>query len=271
MEYRTQKDIERTRRTRRRRILPAIMFGLGLLLVAFSTFQLAQGIREDAQAAQEYDALRDLGASIWRPSEIQAGTLPGEAENANELPRPERPEEAMRELLAINSDFIGWIRIPGTAVDYPVVRGGDNVRYLYTTFGGESNPAGTIFMDYRAAQGFHTPTTILYGHNMRNDTMFSSLLRYQDPDFLARYPEINIMTLDGVRYTYRIFRVWETDAWDPVNHLDFSDADAAAAFFAPWVNDASRVLVLSTCIDDISWDVRFLVAAVLVEDGTATA
>jgi len=238
------------------------MFGLGALLVIFSAFQLLQGAREDAAAVGEYGDLRDLGAEIWSPSDT-AESLP-EAEDAVAVPNP------MLGLLEINSDFVGWIRVPGTSVDYPIVRGADNAVYLYTTFGGEQNPAGAIFMDYRARDGFGTPVTILYGHNMRNGTMFASLHQYKDPDFLARYPEITIMTVDGTLHTYRIFDVRYTDAWDAVYRLDFKDIDQAEAFFAPWgMADASHVLVLSTCVDGAGRDARLLVSAQLVHTQTA--
>jgi len=156
-------------------------------------------------------------------------------------------------------------------------------------------------MDYRCADGFDAPVCIIYGHNMRNDTMFSPLIRYLDPDFMADHPEIHIITADGEKAVYRIFEARLTDAWDEVYALDaaaiteatatlhgaasvsdatsVSDADASAgtdtgpdtdagpdAGAGPDAAlatdaDASRLLVLSTCVDRADQDARLLVFA----------
>ena len=85
-----------------------------------------------------------------------------------------------KEMLQINPDFIAWITVDGTPIDYPVVRGNDNERYMTTSFYGEQNIFGTLFMDYRN-RGSFVPHIIIYGHNSRNDRKFSSLRRFLPP------------------------------------------------------------------------------------------
>lgn len=86
-------------------------------------------------------------------------------------------------LRKINEDLVAWIQIPGIGVDYPVVQGEDNEYYLYHTFQKENNKAGSIFLDYRNHDDFTDRRVILYGHNMKDGSMFSNLKQYQDSVF----------------------------------------------------------------------------------------
>ena len=84
--------------------------------------------------------------------------------------------EALRE---VNEDVAGWLAIPGTDISYPLIRPQDNETYLTRSWDGTPTSAGSIFLDYRVAwepRGFNT---IIYGHNMRNRTMFGSLRNYR--------------------------------------------------------------------------------------------
>ena len=83
-------------------------------------------------------------------------------------------------LRKINEDLVAWIQIPGIGVDYPVVQGEDNEYYLYHTFQKENNKAGSIFLDYRNHDDFTDRRVILYGHNMKDGSMFSNLKQYQE-------------------------------------------------------------------------------------------
>ncbi len=87
------------------------------------------------------------------------------------------------ELRKINEDIVAWIQIPGIGVDYPVVQGEDNEYYLYHTFCREANKAGSIFLDCRNRADFTEPCVIIYGHNMKDGSMFSNLKKYQDNAF----------------------------------------------------------------------------------------
>lgn len=87
------------------------------------------------------------------------------------------------ELRKINEDIVAWIQIPGIDVDYPVVHGEDNEYYLHHTFQKEANKAGSIFLDYRNRADFTEQRVIIYGHNMKDGSMFSNLKKYQDNAF----------------------------------------------------------------------------------------
>ena len=106
----------------------------------------------------------------------------GQTENQNK-PEENLPEIDFDGLRAINEDIVAWIQIPGIGVDYPVVQGKDNEHYLHYTFDGKANKAGSIFLDYRNRAEFTDSKVILYGHNMKDGSMFSNLKKYQDAGF----------------------------------------------------------------------------------------
>jgi len=188
----------------------------------------------------------------------------GHAADAAARPTAGQIMVMMGALYELNPDFVGWLAIPGTAISYPVVRGADNSRYLRTTFSGAKNPAGAIFMDSGCGKGFDAPVCMVYGHNMRDKSMFGSLSNYLDRAFLEDNPEIAVITAEGRNLVYRIFEARRTDVWDSAYALDSNDAGAAAGFTA--AASSERLLILSTCISGSDRDERLLVLAAL-EDG----
>ncbi|MCL2366631.1 MAG: class B sortase [Oscillospiraceae bacterium] len=264
------------------RVVPFVVFLTGFVLVLFAAINLWMVRQNDAFARSEYDELRnsfersiasrfehtivedepeytDGHQALYEPPEKPDLPLaPAESEHVSDDTRID-----MSFFSEINPDFVGWISIEGTSVHYPIVQGLDNNRYLGITFSGERNPAGTIFMDYRIIEGFDAPITILYGHNMRDGSMFASLLNYLEPEFMSSYPEITIVTADGTFLVYEVFRARRVTAWDSVYTLDFND-EAAVAFFETAPTDTSRVLLLSTCTGDGDRNARVLIYASLL-------
>lgn len=97
------------------------------------------------------------------------------------------PDDVRQSLIdsaqAMNSaypDAVAWLYIPDTAVNYPIMQGGDNDFYLHHTYDGSSLKSGSIFLDYRCENRFMNPINIVYGHNMRNGSMFAVLLKFAD-------------------------------------------------------------------------------------------
>jgi len=166
-----------------------------------------------------------------------------------------------------NPHYVGWLHIEGTNVDFPVVRGSDNVRYLTTTFRGEENIVGAIFMDYRNTIPYD-PHIIIYGHQARdergNHLMFGSLHYFVDEQHKAAHPYIVFMANDTI-YQFEIFSARQTDIHDPAYQLDFTADGAFAAFLerngAP--PDAAQIITLSTCIG-VNNDRRMIVQGALI-------
>ena len=261
-----------------RRIVYTPLFLVGLLLIVTAAQQLFAEEREYIDARTEYDEIRERypvmsmyqppGSSQSVPYDsteyIQRPVIPNRADP--EYASSNSPDAGQLALLAglteINRDFIGWISIEGI-IDYPVVQGYDNSIYLDMTFTGNWNGAGAIFMDNRHTRGFDSTVCILYGHNMKDGSMFAPLHQYYDRDFMTKHPNIAVVTKDGELLIYKVFAARYTTIEDKAYLLGYPDGKAAAeAFRAP--GDTSRFLLLSTCTNTYDHDLRLLVFASLV-------
>lgn len=117
----------------------------------------------------------------------------------------------LEQIKAINDDIIGWIKIDGTSVNYPVVLGEDNEYYLTHAYNGEYLRSGTIMADYQCfSSAFDNKNLVLYGHNMANGSMFATVQKYfRDPDMLHE-TTIYFYGFDGV-YVYEPIMLLDTD------------------------------------------------------------
>lgn len=149
--------------------------------------------------------------------------------------------------LAQNDDFIAWIRIPGTNVDYPVVWTDDAEYYLHHTFSGKQGAAGTLFSLMKTDYSIPSRNIAIYGHHLKStgEKMFTSLMRYKNPDF---YEDNKTIVLDSLyRHSeYTIFAVVNMKAgdWEP-SRTTFS-GDAA---FMAFVNRAKSESLYDTGVE----------------------
>lgn len=169
-----------------------------------------------------------------------------------------------------NSDVTGWIEIPGV-LSYPLMQGGDNAYYLSHAWNREDNSAGAIFLDYRSCYGYGSFNTIIYGHRMRNGTMFGRLKDYADPDFWLEHPSIFISDENGV-WCYDIYAAYEVSVAGCAYQLEFANDAEKQAFvryglecsvietgIVPTVED--EIITLSTCSGN-GYSTRWVVQAV---------
>ena len=250
----------------RRHIIFAAILVVGIFFVAAALRVIFRDVVEDAVARSEYEQLREefpqvSGHSSEHTPENDA--FPDEIVNETEVTSEERAlrDYSLDELAAINRDFVGWITANNNMIDYPVVRGSDNEKYINTTFFGTRNSAGAIFMDFRNTRAFDESIVLLYGHRTRDRTMFSSLINHLDPEFRRRNPNIDILTRDGTRLTYVIFAAKLTDAWDPAYAVGAYDFAGALEMFPNAPANARRFLLLSTCTSSSDDDERVLIFA----------
>lgn len=149
--------------------------------------------------------------------------------------------------LAQNDDFIAWIRIPGTNVDYPVVWTDDAEYYLHHTFTGKQGAAGTLFSLMKTDYSIPSRNIAIYGHHLKStgEKMFTSLMRYKNPDF---YEDNQTIVLDSLyRHSeYTIFAVvnMKVGDWEP-SRTTFS-GDAA---FMAFVNRAKSEALYDTGVE----------------------
>jgi len=274
----------------RERVFYIALVMVGFFLISSASSDLIAEGREYTAAYSEYEQLRESYPVIttYRPTAPQLPTSNGTGNDMtiqskardseltidteadlSTMPDndPQIPDSLQEDLLAglaeENPDFVGWISIEGV-IDYPVVRGRDNSRYLRVTFTGQRSGSGAIFMDYRNTMGFSEPVCLLYGHNMRDGSMFAPLNRYADPAFLADHPDITIVTSNGKVLEYRIFAAKQVYDRDATYDLDFADAKSAAKAFSGAPEGAINFLLLSTCTPSIEKSDRMLVFAALV-------
>lgn len=143
------------------------------------------------------------------------------------------------ELQKINPDIVAWIRIEGLGIDYPVVQGEDNEHYLHYTFRGEANVAGSIFLDYRNKADFSDSKIILYGHNMKNGSMFGSLKKYQNENVFQENQIITIYLPGNREWKFKVQECRNVKVNDSCYELEDDRAGE--------VKFGDKELLLSTC------------------------
>ena len=252
-----------TKRTRRLIYAALFLPALAGVIIAMVMLILAQ--RESRAAQDEYEGLREhspLVSETSTPPPLQAPPIEPDTDNDPDTDLPEEPEPVVN-LQNINKDYIGWIKIDGSVIDYPVVQGKDNWKYIYTTFSGEYNKAGTIFMDWRCEGTFDNNFAVLYGHNRSDGSMFTALHDYEDKTYLREHPEITIVLPDGKKQTYTIFAARLTTITDDLFSLFNSPQSTIERYFARYnaPEGAQHFLVMSTCTFGGNKEDRLLVFA----------
>lgn len=180
------------------------------------------------------------------------------------------------ELRTINPNVFGWITIFGTQVDYPLLQGPDNHRYVHTNARGEPSRAGAIFLDVRNQQDLTDFNNIIYGHDMTRNAMFGELARFQEDYFFQTRRFGTIFT--GVRhYGIEFFSFMEVNAYDfEIYNPTVQDPEQKAAILARFEEEAlqwrdigvsinDRLVVLSTCTPTFT-DGRHLLIGRLMDE-----
>jgi len=160
-------------------------------------------------------------------------------------------------LQKVNKDVMGWIIIPGAGISYPLLDGDDNSYYLNRTWDKQWNTMGSIFLEQECSNKLSEFNTIIYGHNMRNTTMFSNLKKYVKKSYWKDAPYVYIATEKGV-YRYDIFAAYEVEVDGHTFWIDIKEESHKQMFIdrsvemseidtdiVPTTSD--KILTLSTC------------------------
>ena len=166
------------------------------------------------------------------------------------------------ELKEINKDIIGWVYFTGLPqISYPVLQADDNEYYVHRTYdlSSDTSKAGCIFMDYRMADDFSSPYSIIYGHNVRDGSMLSDLAKLKDQTLYDEEPYFWILTPEG-NYRYQIFSIFQCHRSADVFQRSF---DSWGEDFSKWQNELKlrnsmqgdvelkedgHVIAFSTCV-----------------------
>lgn len=181
----------------------------------------------------------------------------------------------LSKLQETNSDVIGWILIPDTNVNYPILQTDNNDYYLTYTWDKKYNWMGSIYMDAIDKRDFSDFHTIIYGHNVRNELMFSQLLNYKNKDFFRAHPMIYIFNGEKIM-KYEIFAAFEADVEGHVFLSEIEDEISREVFINKSINSSnvkakikptadSNIITLSTCTGR-GHDTRWVVQAVRLKD-----
>ena len=177
------------------------------------------------------------------------------------------------QLLSVNSDIVGWLRIRALDISYPVVQGKDNDYYLHRTFEKTDNFAGCLFVNSYNMGDFTDQNTIIYGHNMKNGSMFGKLKNFSDPEVSKKSRYFWIFTPDFI-YQYRIFSASVVDKTGLTYQISFTDDEFDQFISRAYSNSVvdnqgvtvtkeDRIVTLSTCTGDDS--TRFVVMGKLAQ------
>jgi len=255
-------------RKRRKKHYPALI--LCAAGVMFCGIMLYREWYPRYQAETEYQGVRDFAfAGISGPD----GNDESVKESAGYQTEVRRPPD-FAALLAWNPDIRGWIWLPGTDIDYPVVQGRDNDYYLNHTAGGTSSIIGAVFMESKNQGDFSDEVTVLYGHHISGGRMFSPLSGYKEQSFFEQHPEVILYTPEQV-YRVELFAGQILDGGSDSFVLEFSTESGRAEwldrtlsgspFKSPVRPEADeRILVLCTCTYEYN-NARFAVYGVIRE------
>ena len=250
---------------KKRKIIALICLGLGLTCGAIGIYKYI----EEKNAGKEYEKLQQ--------EVVKEEPKPVEEPEPEPVSKVEIPID-FAALQQQNPDVYAWIQVPGTEVDYPILQSSnDNTYYLNHTIDGEEKKEGAIFTENYNTKTFEDPNTVIYGHDMKNGSMFQSIHKYMDRSFFDNNRDIVIYMPDQILH-YKIFAAYLTDNKHLLMNYNFWSKDEYQQYLnsifsmrdmnafidtSTEVTTEDKIITLSTCYAGIASQ-RYLVQAVLV-------
>ncbi|MDR6549075.1 class B sortase [Paenibacillus qinlingensis] len=233
-----------------------LLMGLCIVGIVCSAYVLLSADRAYTYGGTAYDQIRLYNQT---PKQLSASaSLPASDQKESVDPRePAKSAVDFAMLADINPYTVAWLKSENTQIDYPVVQGQDNAYYLEHLFTGESNRMGSLFVDYRTPGDFSGRMTIIYGHQMKNGSMFASLLEYKKQMYYDAHPQMQVETPSG-SYTLELFAGIIADGKEEFLRRDFDDEDDYVAYIHSLVEASTfrtnvtvgadeRIVALITC------------------------
>lgn len=256
-----KRNVRRRKRNKERRkkkggIISTFLLVVALAVFCFSGYQLYKIFGGYHEGKKEYDQVKDLAVE-------------GSGENF---------KVNFEELLAINPDTVGWIRFypQPEQINYPLVQTDNNDLYLNKTFSANENTVGAIFVNCYNNADFNDKNTIIYGHRMKDSSMFHNLEKYQDASFWKDNQYFYIYTPDGRELTYQIYSAGIVKEISESYQTEFASTEEFEAFLeitriagaydtGVSVMASDTIVTLSTCTVE-SNDNRMVVRGVKVSE-----
>lgn len=248
-----------------------ILSVLILVFVLSVGFIIAYFVKQN-NAKDEYEEIKEK-AKVSVEKEVK--------DSEEELDEPYVSPIDFEELWKTNEEIYAWIQIPGTEIDYPIAqRADDDAYYLNHTIEGTEGLPGSIYTEAVNSKDFTDFNTVIYGHNMKNGSMFAGLHKYEDKEFLEENPYVYIYLPDRT-LKYQIFAAVVFDDRHIMHNFRYDTPEGRKGFLSEIegvrtmestyddsveVGVDSNIITLATCIGGQP-DNRWLVEAVLIEDG----
>lgn len=239
-----------------------------------STAESIEQGTEEAKAAMTEDEINEMLAGMKETAETETAT----EEQSEVIP------VKFEELQAVNPDVYAWITVPGTDIDYPILQhASDNTYYLMHNIDGSYGYPGCIYTENMNSKDFTDNNTVIYGHNMKNGSMFAQLHKFEDPDFFKENREVLIYLPDEVLH-YTIFAAHIYDDRHLLYSFDFTDPEVYQKYLDSifstrdmsanidkgiTVTTDDQIITLVTCIGSQPSN-RLLVQAVLTDREAGT-
>lgn len=264
--------------------ISAIVLVVFVTTFSYSGYQLYRIFSGYHKAEVEYDGLVEQYVT-WNGSETESVSEAAQDADTEQAPISGPVLEIDFDTLsAVNPDVVGWIYMENCNINYPIVRGTDNEFYLSRTFEKQVNSCGSIFMDAYNIPDFYDYNTFLYGHNMKNGSMFGGLKKlYQEEGYCDLDPYFYIFLPTGERLKFRIFSYYLAKDTSDSYQLVGSDEEYEeyikkvksrsaypskldATEYEEAIKDKSVLVTLSTCSGPSNSNRRFLVHGVYVSE-----
>ena len=262
-----------------KRIIVPVFLLLCLAVASFSAWKLFGYYRTYHDGKEEYDQLTDY---VEKDDSKEKKKSDQDTEEQKDKGKDACPVKVdFDSLKKINPDIVGWLHIPDTPIDYPIVQAKNNSKYLHRTFRGKDSYVGAIFLDALCAPDFSSFNSIIYGHNLKNGEMFGHLKKLYDIEYNSKadyrkHPKIWVITPEKeLEYEIFAFREVSLDKDMDAYTVDLSDETDCALFFDRQIERSQKdtgiipsgdkkMLTLSTCVTG-KRERRFILQAVSVE------
>ena len=262
-------EVEKSPQNKRMPIILIILLSMAIIAAGYFGFRLWRYYQDYQDDQKLYGDLREAVLQTTDESEqpepsTEIAVLESDTKrNQIKMKKEEQPFDvdwvALKE---VNEDIIGWVYFTGLSqISYPILQADNNEYYVHRTYdlSSDTSKAGCIFMDYRMADDFSSPYSIIYGHNVRDGSMLSDLAQLKDQTLYDEEPYFWILTSKG-NYRYQIFSIFQCHRSADVFQRSF---DCWGGDFSKWqselklrnsmqgdvkLKEYGHVVVFSTCV-----------------------
>lgn len=198
----TQKQPEQKKK-KKSDVLLTIALIVAIAVFCYAAFNLYHIYTEYKKGTDEYNQIEEMAVT---ERDADSGEVAGP--NAQLKPPIEVDFDKLK---SVNEDVVGWIYVDALPdISYPIVKGKDNQTYLHQTYEKNYNFAGTIFVDYENSGDFSDCNTLVYGHNMKNGSMFGHLKKFREDDKLYKQDKYFWILTPERNYRYEIITAYTT-------------------------------------------------------------